>query len=111
MPNKPVTQNQNFPIYHTNKQFKVILLLIKEPQCTIILMKLIVVDVVMRRLFSRPGFYVERDEKPPETKQVHSCRSEHALAQIRCEIKAEDRGDGSKKMAEKSLKTDRIWSQ
>jgi hypothetical protein len=44
-------------------------------------------------------------------KQVHSCRSEDALAQKRCEIKAEGRGDGSKKMAEKSLKTDRIWSQ
>jgi hypothetical protein len=44
-------------------------------------------------------------------KKVHSCRSEDALAQKRCEIKAEGRGDGSKKMAEKSLKTDRIWSQ
>jgi hypothetical protein len=43
--------------------------------------------------------------------QVHSCRSEDALAQKRCEIKAEGRGDGSKKIAEKSLKTDRIWSQ
>jgi hypothetical protein len=28
-----------------------------------------------------------------------------------CEINSEGRGDGSKKMAEKSLKTDRIWSQ
>jgi hypothetical protein len=46
-----------------------------------------------------------------DIKQVHSCRSEDALAQKRCEIKAEGRGDGSKKMAEKSLKTDRIWSQ
>jgi hypothetical protein len=46
-----------------------------------------------------------------EQKQVHSCRSEDALPQKRCEIKAEGRGDGSKKMAENSLKTDRIWSQ
>jgi hypothetical protein len=35
-----------------------------------------------------------------KTLQVHSCRSEDALAQKRCEIKAEGRGDGSKKMAE-----------
>jgi hypothetical protein len=45
--------------------------------------------------------------------QVHSCRSEDALAQKRCEIKAEGRGDGNKKkLAEKkSLKTERIWPQ
>ena len=43
--------------------------------------------------------------------QEHSCRSEDALAQKGREIKAEGRGDGSKKMAEKSLKTERIWSQ
>jgi hypothetical protein len=43
--------------------------------------------------------------------QVHSCRSEDALAQKRCEINAEGRSYGSKKMAEKSLKTNRIWSQ
>jgi hypothetical protein len=31
-------------------------------------------------------------------KQVQSCRSEDALAQKRCEIKAEGRSDGSKKV-------------
>jgi hypothetical protein len=35
-------------------------------------------------------------------KQVHSCRSEDALAQKRCEINAEGRGDGSKKKLQKS---------
>jgi hypothetical protein len=35
-------------------------------------------------------------------KQVHSCRSEDALAQKRCEIKAEGRGDGSKKKWQKN---------
>jgi hypothetical protein len=39
-------------------------------------------------------------------KQVHSCRSEDALAQKRCEIKAEGRGDASKKWFKKSLKTE-----
>jgi hypothetical protein len=32
-----------------------------------------------------------------DIQQVRSCRSEDALAQKRCEIKAEGRGDGSKK--------------
>jgi hypothetical protein len=37
-------------------------------------------------------------------KKVHSCRSEDALAQKRCEIKAEGRGDGSKKNGRKIVK-------
>jgi hypothetical protein len=36
--------------------------------------------------------------------QVHSCRSEDALAHKRCEIKEEGQGDGSKKLAEKMVK-------
>jgi hypothetical protein len=41
--------------------------------------------------------------------QEHSCRSEDALAQKGRQIKAEGRGDRSKKRSKKSLKTKRIW--
>jgi hypothetical protein len=49
-------------------------------------------------LFLRNSFRV------PEGQQVHSCRSEDALAQKRCEINAEGRGDGSKKNGRKVVK-------
>jgi hypothetical protein len=51
-------------------------------------------------------FVSERKSWPKvlPTEQVHSCRSEDALAQKRCEIKAEDRGDGSKKNGRKIVK-------
>jgi hypothetical protein len=43
-------------------------------------------------------------ELAPQTEQVHSCRSKDAFAQKRCEIKAEGRGDGSKKNGRKIVK-------
>jgi hypothetical protein len=44
------------------------------------------------------------DLKRSRYEQVHSCRSEDALAQKRCEINAEGRGDGSKKNGRKVVK-------
>jgi hypothetical protein len=49
-----------------------------------------------------PSLMFDAKDEVIEIKQVHSCRSEDALAQKRCEIKAEGRGDGSKKKWQKN---------